>query len=128
MAKKKPPRNSNHKVGYKSPPLHSRFRKGTSGNPKGRPKGSENSDSIAKRLLGGKIVVTINGVEQKVTRTEAIFLSIIQRALKGQGRSELSALALINKISSANENIDDSTFDVSADEQLLNEFMRRKRS
>lgn len=29
-------------IGYKKPPRHTRFRKGQSGNPKGRPKGTQN--------------------------------------------------------------------------------------
>ena len=34
-----------HKVGNCSPPLHTRWRKGHSGNPKGRPRGSRNRAS-----------------------------------------------------------------------------------
>jgi hypothetical protein len=33
-----PPADPGHKVGYKSPPKHTRWKKGQSGNPKGRKK------------------------------------------------------------------------------------------
>ncbi len=33
-------------VGYKKPPLHSRFKKGQSGNPRGRPRGSKNFSTL----------------------------------------------------------------------------------
>ena len=38
-------------VGYRKPPTHSRFKKGKSGNPKGRPKGSRNFSTDVKATL-----------------------------------------------------------------------------
>ena len=41
-----------HEVGYGRPPKHTQFKAGTSGNPKGRPKGSLNlMNAIMKELL-----------------------------------------------------------------------------
>ena len=34
--------SDDYEVGYKKPPIHTRFKPGVSGNPKGRPKGTKN--------------------------------------------------------------------------------------
>ena len=44
-------------VGYGKPPVHSRFAKGKSGNPKGRPKGSGSLASRLQKMLGEEIAV-----------------------------------------------------------------------
>ena len=46
------------KVGYKRPPVHTRFQKGRSGNPRGRQKGVRNFAADVKRSL--EIPVTLN--------------------------------------------------------------------
>ncbi len=40
-----------YEVGYKKPPRHTRFSKGISGNPRGRPKGTQNLVSVINDLL-----------------------------------------------------------------------------
>ena len=44
--------NRDGKVGYKRPPIHTRFQKGQSGNPLGREKGVRNFAADVKRSLG----------------------------------------------------------------------------
>ena len=39
---------ANYPVGYGKPPLQSRFKAGTSGNARGRPKGSKNLKTLVK--------------------------------------------------------------------------------
>ena len=46
------------KIGYGRPPVHSRFKPGQSGNPRGRPKGSLNFETDLKRTL--QAPVTLN--------------------------------------------------------------------
>jgi hypothetical protein len=66
MAKHKPKLTG--KGGYGDPPRHSQFKKGKSGNPGGRPKGSR-SFASALRAEGDELVtLTING--KKVRRTK----------------------------------------------------------
>src|SRR5262245_29021911 len=44
-----------YEVGYARPPLHSRFKRGQSGNPKGRPRGSRSVASVLHRILNEKV-------------------------------------------------------------------------
>ncbi len=65
----------------------SRFKKGTSGNPNGRPKGSHNLKTILEKYLSEEISIeTING-KKKLPVIDHIVLNLIKNALKGDIRA-----------------------------------------
>ncbi len=70
-------------VGYGKPPKHTRFKKGHSGNPKGRPKGSLNSDTVFKRTARQPIVINENGQRKIVTVLEAAHKQLANKAVSG---------------------------------------------
>lgn len=75
----------NPKIGYKRPPLQSRFAKGASGNPSGRPrKLEESSVEILDRLSSEKVYVTIDGVKKKMSKEELIYTQLLAGAMKMQ--------------------------------------------
>ena len=76
-----------YEVGYKKPPRSSRFQKGVSGNPKGRPKDSKNLSSIMEKLLDQPVAIVIDGVKKEVSGREAIATRIFQKALSGDAKS-----------------------------------------
>ena len=63
-------RKPNYRVGYKKPPLHTRFRKGQSGNPRGRPRGSKNLSTLLTDALNEPVVVTEDGRRRKISKRE----------------------------------------------------------
>jgi Family of unknown function (DUF5681) len=86
------------KVGYKSPPTHTRFQKGKSGNPRGREKGVRNFATEAKRTLALPVVVTENGKPKRVSTQEGILRRLREKALKGDTRSIGMVVGIASKI------------------------------
>ena len=82
-------------VGYGKPPKHAQFKKGQSGNPKGRPKGIRNLNTDLEEELNQKVVVSEGGMTKETTKQRAMIKSVFAKALKGDTRA---ATVLINLI------------------------------
>jgi hypothetical protein len=75
------------KVGYCRPPRQHQWRAGTSGNPKGRPKGVQNEATLLLNILRRGIVLQDSGKRKKVPIMEAMLLKITQAALRGDTKA-----------------------------------------
>jgi hypothetical protein len=75
------------KVGYGNPPVHSRFKKGQSGNPSGRAKGSQNLKTIFNKVLDEEISLREGSEIKKVSKAEALVRGMVVGALKGDQRN-----------------------------------------
>src|SRR5579864_5578944 len=95
---------SSSPVGYKRAPVHSRFKPGESGNPKGRPRGETNLADLTKRVLNAPVWVTIAGKRQSMSTAEATIRKVMQDALRGDNRS-LNLLMEILEMSGRTEDI-----------------------
>lgn len=71
------------KVGYRSPPSHSQYKAGQSGNPKGRPKGRRNFASELNEELSRSIQIVENGKSKKISKRQAIVKQIVNKAVSG---------------------------------------------
>jgi hypothetical protein len=107
------------KVGYKSPPQHSRFQPGSSGNPGGKQKAVRNLGSDVKRTLEVPVRLNEQGKARRVSTQEAALLRLREMALKGDARSldRLLALAQIFNNGAAIESLGDKT--VAAEDQAI---------
>jgi hypothetical protein len=74
-------------VGFCKPPQHTQFIKGQSGNPKGRPKGSQNVSTILRHAARQRVRVTCNGVSRFVTKLEAAVIQLLNQAAAGDARA-----------------------------------------
>lgn len=122
MAKKK------YTVGYGKPPKSNRFKKGQSGNPKGRPKGTRNLKTDLAEELSQRIVVTEGGKSRQVSRQQALVKTVIAKALHGDVSAMKATIELILRLlPPANEESEE--VDLSKEDQaILAAFERRSRS
>src|SRR5260370_39999335 len=84
------------KAGYRKRPAGTRFRKGQSGNPRGRTKGRRNQPPY-EAVLGQMVTIREGGVERRVTAAEAFLLFMTKRGLEGDGASARAAMAAIEQ-------------------------------
>ena len=105
-------------VGYRKPPAHSQFRKGESGNPHGRPRGTLNFATVLLKTLREKVVITENGKRKTITKLEAAVKQLVNRAASG----DLRALAHLTDITVAAEQ---TAAEDSAPNEDLNEVDQR---
>ncbi len=82
--------DDDYEVGYRKPPEHAKFKKGKSGNPKGRPK-REPEDIDVEHLfieqLFHPVTIVVNGRQQKVSAWEVIAKRLLAECMKGNIQS-----------------------------------------
>ena len=84
-------------TGRRSPPATSRFRKGQSGNPRGRPKG-RHREVPYEAVLGQLVTVRETGTERRVTAAEAFLLHLAKRGLEGDGAAARAATRILDEV------------------------------
>lgn len=100
--------SGDYEVGYKKPPKSGQFKKGQSGNPKGRPKGAKSPKNLVLALLTERILVkTQNGV-RKMSKMDALLHKQAEKAGKGDDKAfrvllNLYGEALADQVATATE-------------------------
>jgi len=115
-------------VGYGKPPHHTRFMKGQSGNPRGRPAGAKNLKTLLNKALNELVIVTENGGRRKVSKREAIVTQLVNRSAKADYRAIQILLGMLRDIEGHAEPgaADHDTF-TEADAQIIQRIRARLR-
>lgn len=110
------------RVGYGKPPKHSQFKKGQSGNPKGRKPRTRNMSTLLREELETTIEVHEGGRTTKLTKREALIKTLVNDAITGKNQSRPLLLKII-EIENPPE-----PFEASQDDlDLLQEFIANQR-
>ena len=121
-----PEKEPEYEVGYGKPPRHTRFVKGRSGNPRGRPPGTKNLKTLLSEALNEPVIVTENGGSRKVTKRQAIITQLVNRSATADFRAIKILLDIVRDIERQTEPTAPETSDFSeADEKVLKQIKAR---
>lgn len=87
---------ADYEVGYGRPPVNTRFKKGQSGNPAGRRKGVRTVNALIKDALEERVVVTIKGQRQSISKLEAAAIQMANQAAAGDRHAIKLALDVLS--------------------------------
>jgi hypothetical protein len=118
-----PSEGGDYEVGYGKPPVGSRFKKGQSGNPKGRPKGSENFATMMRRILTQQVVINENGRRKVVTKMELATTQLVNKAASGDMVAMRYLMPVMQMLGNPEDNLQTNLSD--ADERLLKSLFKR---
>ena len=76
-----------YETGYAKPPKSGQFKKGKSGNKKGRPKGSKNAKTLVNEVLNERVEITEAGKKKKISKIEALVRKAFSQAMKGDPKA-----------------------------------------
>jgi hypothetical protein len=124
-------RRQHGRTGYKSPPEHTKFSPGRSGNPHGRPKARVSLQKIVTGVLFEKVDVRLGDRTLRVASVDALVRAAMSRALEGDYKFLMAVIAIIRLSGLPAEGDDKAVADAdltAEDEQILSDFFERRRS
>jgi hypothetical protein len=112
--------------GYGRPPKHSQFKKGQSGNPRGRPRHASSLKTDLDAELQEKLVLTENGKERKITKQRAFIKTLVSAAIKKDIRAVNALLACMRYFGVGGEEPSAQNVDIE-DLELLETYLAQQR-
>src|SRR5262252_7406060 len=85
-----------YRVGRGKPPLHTRFKKGQSGNPRG-PR-AKNLPALLVEALGEPVILTTNGRRRQITKREAVIAQLVDKSTGADLRATKMLIDLLKDI------------------------------
>jgi hypothetical protein len=121
-----PPKpKGDYEVGYKKPPVATRFQPGTGGPNKGRRKGSRNLKSDLLEELSERVTLSEGPRKVRISKQRALVKALVVKGIKGDPRSIDLALNLLLRL--IGEEDPQATAPLSEDDQaIVRAFLERQ--
>ena len=113
-------------IGYGNPPKESRFKKGQSGNRRGRPKGSKNLKTDLTEELQTEIKVREGPRAVKISKQRAIVKTLIAKTLTGDARAVTTLTNLMCRVLDLGNEAANSEEALTADESETLQMFRQR--
>ena len=114
-------------VGYKRPPVATRWKKGQSGNPSGKKKGTPNLKSDLVAELAEIIQINERGASRRITKQRALLKALAARGIQGDARAANLMLKLIERVLEPEQLPPPTSTPVSPeDEAILEAYLQRQ--
>ena len=97
-----------------NPSKHTQFRKGTSGNPRGRPRGSKNLSTYLMEAARDQVTVTVGGRTRTISKLQATTMQLATKAASGDQAAIGRFLDWVDEIETRAANVKPSQFPIGA--------------
>lgn len=122
------PESGEYEVGYRKPPKNTRWKKGQSGNPNGRPKKARGLKTDLRAELVSKMEIKMNGQVVSGTRQQLMLRTLSARAASGDVRATRILLDLVMQVFGPEDHGTSEKRLSPQDQQILDELLARKGS
>jgi hypothetical protein len=114
-------------VGYGNPPRYTRFKKGKSGNPKGRVKNSNNLATVVMATVREVVTVNESGRRKTITKLEAMSKQLVNKAASGDPRATQLLMQMIQMFEGRSDEPTREAVIEEADELIIQQLFIRIR-
>ena len=115
-----------YEVGYGKPPRSTRFKKGQSGNPRGRSSGSKNLSTLLSEALNEPVIIAENGRRRRINKRQAIIKQLVNQSANGDWRAVKMLLEILRDIEGQTEPAaDEPSAFTAADEEVIEQLKAR---
>jgi hypothetical protein len=90
--------DDDYAVGYRRPPLHSRFQPGQSGNPSGNKRGVRSLKQDLQQELIETVTVRENGKQLKLSKQQLVVKALVSKAAKGDTRAIAKLIDVVSSV------------------------------
>lgn len=120
------PRKQKYEVGYRKPPKKNQWKKGQSGNPKGRPKGTKNLSTDLMEELSEMIHVNEGGERKRISKQRAVLKQLAAKALEGDLKAMQTLLTLAIEVIESKEREKEEDRLAGFDDDILKNYLEKQ--